>query len=318
VPTVRTTPPVLLLALVIAACSASPSSAPGSASAASFVAGALTIEYPANGAIATASPIAVGGHAPSGARVVQDIAFAPDQDVIAASDGIWTLQVALQNGANDLVFRLGDDKATEVHLGVNFQPATSTLPSTAEPTLAIATATPGPSPKPTPTPPPPVAYKTFDDGDFIVGVDISPGTYRLREPASFCYWERLSGFGGTLGEIIANDNADDAYAVVTIGKSDKGFSSSGCGTWTNDLSRVTDSKTKLTIDGTYIVSTDLTPGTWRSSGGEFCYWARLSGFGGTLGSIIANDNVFGGSAVVTIHSTDKGFHTQGCGTWTRT
>lgn len=78
----------------------------------------------------------------------------------------------------------------------------------------------------------------------------------------------------------------------------------------------------LTIDqpppgATLTQSTVTISGTWKSSGGEFCYWARLKGFGGRLGDIIANDNVLGGSAVVTIRSQDKGFLTSGCGTWTR-
>ena len=41
------------------------------------------------------------------------------------------------------------------------------------------------------------------------------------------------------------------------------------------------------------------------------------GFGGTLNSIIANDNVFDASTIVTVRSSDKGFHASGCGTWER-
>jgi hypothetical protein len=64
-----------------------------------------------------------------------------------------------------------------------------------------------------------------------VGTDIQPGTYRTRSASSGCYWERLSGFGGSMGEILANENTDGP-AVVTIASSDKGFKSQGCGTWT--------------------------------------------------------------------------------------
>jgi hypothetical protein len=120
-----------------------------------------------------------------------------------------------------------------------------------------------------------------------------------------------------LDEIIANRNENDSYATVAISKNDVGFESNGCGEWTKDLSRVTDSTTTVAVDGTYVVGTDLKAGKWRSSGGEFCYWARLKNFGGTLSSIIANDNVSGGRAIVTIRSTDKGFQTSGCGIWTR-
>ena len=77
----------------------------------------------------------------------------------------------------------------------------------------------------------------FGDGTHIVGADIDPGTYR-NDGADRCYWERLSGFGGAVGDIIANggDSApfDDTapVAIVTIAASDAGFYASRCGTWT--------------------------------------------------------------------------------------
>ncbi len=123
------------------------------------------------------------------------------------------------------------------------------------------------------------------------GLDVQPGTYRTREPVEFCYWERVKNFNGDLESIIANDNAS-GYAVVTIAKSDVGFNTSGCGTWSSDLSRVTDT-TQAFGEGTYIVGTDIEPGTYRELGGEFCYWSRLSGFGGGIDQIIANANVSG-------------------------
>jgi hypothetical protein len=65
-------------------------------------------------------------------------------------------------------------------------------------------------------------------------------------------------------------------------------------------------------DGTYIVGTDILPGTYRSSGDNDCYWERLSGFSGSESDIIAN----GSNSIITIKNTDKGFDTSGCGTWT--
>src|SRR6266496_4251790 len=47
--------------------------------------------------------------------------------------------------------------------------------------------------QPTPTTDP---HPHFGDGTFVVGKDIQPGTYRTREAASGCYFERMSGFGG--------------------------------------------------------------------------------------------------------------------------
>lgn len=45
-----------------------------------------------------------------------------------------------------------------------------------------------------------------------------------------CYWERLSGFGGQLEDIIANGNPS-GQAIVTIAPTDVAFKSQRCGTW---------------------------------------------------------------------------------------
>jgi hypothetical protein len=78
------------------------------------------------------------------------------------------------------------------------------------------------------TPQPTVSYANFGDGTFQVGTDIQPGTYR-NTGSSGCYFARLSGFGNTVDDIIANNNVDTA-TIVTIFASDKGFQSQGCGT----------------------------------------------------------------------------------------
>jgi hypothetical protein len=116
-----------------------------------------------------------------------------------------------------------------------------------------------------------------------------------------------------LKDIIANDFGS-GYQVVTISSTDKGFHSERCGSWSTNLSQVTSSKTKFG-QGTFIVGTDITPGTYKSSLGSTCYWERLRNFGGNLSGIIANN--YGGKAVVTIRSSDKGFHSDRCGTWTK-
>ncbi len=72
---------------------------------------------------------------------------------------------------------------------------------------------------------------SFNDGTFIVGNDIEPGTYRTSGGGNNCYYARLSGFGGTDSDIIANENSDGS-AIVTIAPTDAGFQSAGCGTWT--------------------------------------------------------------------------------------
>lgn len=69
-------------------------------------------------------------------------------------------------------------------------------------------------------------------------------------------------------------------------------------------------------DGYYLVGEDIQPGTWRSSGTEFCYWARLSGTSGETRDIITN-GLDQSSVVVTIAASDVAFETKRCGTWTK-
>jgi hypothetical protein len=73
----------------------------------------------------------------------------------------------------------------------------------------------------------------FGPGTYRVGIEVTPGTWRSTPPTGeFCYWERRSGFGGGLADIIANDFTDST-SVVEIQETDLGFlSEDGCGTWT--------------------------------------------------------------------------------------
>jgi len=105
----------------------------------------------------------------------------------------------------------------------------------AAPTVLVTTE-PAPSPEvtvivqtPEPTEPPPGPETTFGDGTYAVGTDIQAGTYQGGCPEGG-YWARLSGFGGSFDEIIANDGPDGP-TIVTISPSDVGFETRGC-IWT--------------------------------------------------------------------------------------
>ena len=154
----------------------------------------------------------------------------------------------------------------------------------------------------------------FNDGDHIVGTDILAGTYRTRQRPEGCYFSRLRGFSDELKDIIMNENTD-APAIITIASTDTGFKSVRCGTWTQDLSAVTTSRTSFS-DGMFIVGTDIEAGTYKSTGDSFCYYSRLSGFSGELKDIISNENT-SSPAIVTISASDKGFKSVRCGTWTK-
>jgi hypothetical protein len=69
-------------------------------------------------------------------------------------------------------------------------------------------------------------------GMWLVGSQIAPGTYRIGGGAG-CYWERLRGFSGNFGDIIANNFSSTATVqFVTISGGDVGFNNDGdCGTW---------------------------------------------------------------------------------------
>ena len=69
-------------------------------------------------------------------------------------------------------------------------------------------------------------------------------------------------------------------------------------------------------DGTFVVGTDVEPGTYRSASTGKCYWARLSNFNGD-DDIISNEFVSSGPAIVTIAAGDVGFKSQGCSRWER-
>jgi hypothetical protein len=196
--------------------------------------------------------------------------------------------------------------------------STTQVLTTSAPTSAptTATATVVATLPPTPTrPPAPTAFH-FGSGQRTIGVDLQAGTYRTRAAAPGCYWARLSGFGGTVQEILANENTNGP-AVITIAASDKGFMSTRCSEWSADLSAVTKAQTDpFPAEGTFIVGTDIAPGTWQSSGGTGCYWARMQAFTGGVADLIANANV-DGPVSVTIAPTDKGFKSTRCGTWTK-
>ncbi|TSC86236.1 MAG: conserved hypothetical cytosolic protein [Microgenomates group bacterium Gr01-1014_7] len=164
--------------------------------------------------------------------------------------------------------------------------------------------------QPTSTPDP---NPHFVDGTFAVGKDIQPGTYRTRVASVGCYYERMADFTGGINSTLANDNTDYP-AIVTILATDKGFKSKRCGTWTQDLTAITKIKTTF-IDGMYIVGTDIQPGTYKSSGQTSCYYERMADFTGGINSTLANENT-DTAAIVTITSSDKGFKSSRCGTWT--
>jgi hypothetical protein len=71
-------------------------------------------------------------------------------------------------------------------------------------------------------------------------------------------------------------------------------------------------KSTMVGDGTYVVGSDIVAGTYRSTGGSGCYWARLSSL--STNDIIDN-NLSSGPQTVEIMPSDKAFLTKGCPSW---
>jgi hypothetical protein len=75
---------------------------------------------------------------------------------------------------------------------------------------------------------------SFGSGTMVVGKDIQPGRYKSAgATGSLCYYVRLKGFSGEMGDIISNELAqpDDGAVIVNIKKTDAGFQSKGCDRW---------------------------------------------------------------------------------------
>jgi len=158
----------------------------------------------------------------------------------------------------------------------------------------------------------------FGAGQYLVNTDIGPGRY-FAAVSSGCYWERLSGLGGTLGEIIANDfiGFPAQQWIVDIAGSDRAFKTdSSCNTWF--MSPRTGAQSTIP-PGAWLMGSQIAAGTYRANAASGCYWERRRDFGGTLSGVIANDFVAsGGSVLVQLSPGDAGFTSDGdCGTWTR-
>lgn len=71
-------------------------------------------------------------------------------------------------------------------------------------------------------------------GLWIVGAQITPGTYRADSSTAGCYWRRVSDFTGAIESIIASQFVTSpGVQLVTIANTDVGFSATAeCGTWT--------------------------------------------------------------------------------------
>ncbi len=82
----------------------------------------LSIQSPRDGQAIATKDVTVIGLAPPGLTVTRDVSFGLDQHATADGTGHWAISVGLDEGQNDLVFRIGDDRSTELRLRVFYEP----------------------------------------------------------------------------------------------------------------------------------------------------------------------------------------------------
>ena len=159
------------------------------------------------------------------------------------------------------------------------------------------------------------------DGDFQVGSDIKPGTYRTTGNSDgMCYWERAKDASGEMDSLLANDNVTGT-SYVTVKATDKLFKSSDCNDWeaVDEKAKGSPAARMSGDGGMFAVGADIAPGTYKSTGNtdDSCYWERTKDAEHGVESILANDNV-NGTAVVRLSSSDAYFKTTGCKDWKKT
>jgi hypothetical protein len=213
-----------------------------------------------------------------------------------ASAGAWhfTLHAGEVDGSNDVV-----------------GPTTTAAPPTEPPTTALPATTLSPAELTTSTAVQP-AGASFGEGMHLINTQIAPGRYQAVA-GDFCYWARLSAADDELASVIANDITANGPIIVDIDPTDAAFDSQGCGQWQPYASPPVPATSFG--PGTYVVGSDIEPGTYRADGGPDCFWYRLSGFGGQFDQIVDVDSM-ASSGTVEILPSDVGFKTSGCGEWT--
>ena len=170
----------------------------------------------------------------------------------------------------------------------------------------------------------------FGDGAWFVGAEVAPGRWRATAPTDECRWWRLHGFGEAYGTGFPRERWGDTrpnvagragFAIVDILPSDRAFVSLDCGTWTGDLTPIV-TPGEVFGDGDWLVGIEIAPGRYYATEPESCLWYRLDGFGGEHygRNALGGGRIHRGASfyrIADIAPGDTGFHSRGCGTWSR-
>ena len=153
----------------------------------------------------------------------------------------------------------------------------------------------------------------YANGSYVVNQNFVPGLY-FSESGSPCYWERLSGHGGTLGEIIENDNSCrpahrprsvPTDAAVRVGR-------------VRATGRSSAPPVHARVDRRRRLARGEPDGRQRCgspSRRATCYWERASGFTPQQRGHRQHDVERPRSSIVQTLPSDARFSSNGCGTW---
>lgn len=141
--------------------------------------GPFAVTSPADGFQSTRADILVVGTAPSSAKITCAIPSAVDDHATANEFGDWEMHVHLNDGSNELAFRLDSDKSSSITIHVSLgQLDTSTPSATAAPTATAAV-----TPKAAATEAVSFAITSHRDGDSVATSLIAvEGTAPAKSP----------------------------------------------------------------------------------------------------------------------------------------
>ncbi|GAA1061145.1 hypothetical protein [Agromyces bracchium] len=156
---------------------------------------------------------------------------------------------------------------------------------------------------------------------FAVPGEVQPALYKSTNATKDCVWWTEDAAENEIGYGFGYGTGRSAYAQ--IGSDASWFlEKAECGTWTE--ARSSDPKKLATTfgDGQYRVGIDIRSGIYGTTvpaNAEYCYIASLKDFRGVdATSILGNYWGTPGETIYwDVYSTDKGFETDGCGTWTK-
>lgn len=184
--------------------------------------------------------------------------------------------------------------------------------------------------------PPAEPRDEFGTGAVLVGSDVRPGLYVAASDGTYshCSWAMPPGLGGWPSDYdyrAAPFDSEPKRAIVELTDAGVVFDSVGCSTWQrvdslDEIRRWPDLDAAGGIPpGLWLVGREIEPGTYVAEqdwdAAVTCNWRRLSGFDGTIGSMLERDEVGIDDTrqflTVVIEDGDVAFATDGCTNWQR-